>query len=277
MAKAPDRDSIVEALARAPKYRGLCRDTLTRTADWALARHTRDRDALKAAKRKLHQIYGAYIDQGDSWRKPLADALADPAAFDDPEAVRRLCRAAIDRHASTAERLTELAQVYAELFALAGAPDRVLDLACGLNPLTVPWMPAGRPRRYRAFDIDGPAIELLDRVLQRIHPDYRACWADVLAAPPSEPADLALLLKAVPCLEQQDKGASERLIRSLNVRHVALSFPLRSLGGRAKGMEQTYTALAEDLIARLGVEARSLRRSNELFYVLDLRTAGAGS
>jgi 16S rRNA (guanine(1405)-N(7))-methyltransferase len=274
MTKAPDRDSIVEALARAPKYRGVCRDTLARTADWALARHARDRDALKAAKRKLHQIYGAYLDPGGAWRKPLEDALADPAALDDPDAVRRLCRAAIVRHASTAERLPELEQVYTELFELAGAPDTVLDLACGLNPLTVPWMPGGGPQRYRAFDIDCTAIDLLDRVLQRIRPDCRARCADILAAPPDEPADLALLLKAVPCLEQQETGISARLIRSLNARHVAVSFPLRSIGGRAKGMERTYTAMAEELIARLGVEARRLRRADELFYVLDLRAAG---
>jgi 16S rRNA (guanine(1405)-N(7))-methyltransferase len=68
----------------------------------------------------------------------------------------------------------------------------------------------------------------------------RAGTWDLLAGAPPLRAEVALLLKAIPCLEQLDKGLGPRLLEAVDAPVIVLSYPLRSLGGRAKGMAETY-------------------------------------
>ena len=56
----------------------------------------------------------------------------------------------------------------------------------------------------------------------------------VSSGPPEASADMVLLLKAIPCLEQEEPGAGKRLLRSLDAPVVVVSFPARSLGPRYK-------------------------------------------
>jgi hypothetical protein len=68
----------------------------------------------------------------------------------------------------------------------------------------------------------------------------RSVLQDILCQPPDDPADVAFLLKTLPCLERQEKGSSRRLLEALRARHVVVSFPVASLGGRGKGMRENY-------------------------------------
>ena len=80
-------------------------------------------------------------------------------------------------------------------------------------------------------------------------PQRVATVRDIVADPPTEPADLALVLKAIPCLEQLDKAAGSRLLDALNAPYLLVSFPARSLGGRQRGMVDHYSAHFAELIA----------------------------
>ncbi len=64
---------------------------------------------------------------------------------------------------------------------------------------------------------------------------------------PTTRADVALLFKLVTTLDRQDPDAAERLVAALRVRHAVVSFPVRSLAGRGRGMERTYRARLERL------------------------------
>jgi 16S rRNA (guanine(1405)-N(7))-methyltransferase len=252
-------DRIAGLLAAAPKYRNVSPETLARVASWALVRYRSDKEILKAAKRKLHQVYAAYLSPKAAVR--LTQLVADP-----PEP-RAACLEAMSLHASTTERLPILEELYSRIFAVTGTPNRLLDLACGLHPFGLPWMGLPEGASYHAMDID---CELMARLREFFADRIVAECRDVLMRPPQEPADVAFLLKAVPCLEQQERGASLRLLRSLKARHAVVSFPVHSLGGRGKGMEEHYSALAEDLIETLGTDAEALRYPSEIFYVLRL-------
>jgi 16S rRNA (guanine(1405)-N(7))-methyltransferase len=59
-------------------------------------------------------------------------------------------------------------------------------------------------------------------------------------SPPTQHADLALILKTLPCLEQLDKTAGQWLLEAVNVDYLLLSFPVYSLGGRDKHMLENY-------------------------------------
>jgi len=250
-------DRIAGLLAAAPKYRNVSPETLTRVASWALVRYRSDKEILKAAKRKLHQVYAAYLTPKAAARLGL---LA--AGRQEPRAT---CLEAMSFHASTTERLPILEKLYSSIFTVTGVPNRVLDLACGLHPFALPWMGLPENAIYHAMDIDCELMALLGGFFP--HQLIAEC-RDILARPPEEPADLAFLLKAVPCLEQQERGASLRLLRALRARHAVISFPVHSLGGRSKGMEEHYATMAEELIAKLGSDAVVLRYPSEIFYIV---------
>ncbi|MFY9826308.1 MAG: hypothetical protein WAM82_33400 [Thermoanaerobaculia bacterium] len=249
-------ERLAGLLATAPKYRNVSPETLSRVAQWAAVRYRSDKEVLKAAKRKLHQVYAAYLSPKAAARLTQLDAGS-----------RGDCLEAMSLHASTVERLPILDELYGRIFAVTGVPSRVLDLACGLHPFGLPWMGLPAGASYHAMDIDCELMARLGLFSHRLVAECR----DLLVRPPEEPADLAFLLKAVPCLEQQERGASLRLLRALNVRHAVVSFPAHSLGGRSKGMEEHYAAMAENLIATLGADAEVLRYPSETFYVIALQ------
>ena len=152
-------------------------------------------------------------------------------------------------HASTRERLPILERFYATTLASLEPVRSVFDLACGLNPLALLWMPLAPGARYYACDIYADMIAFLNSffVQAGVHGQARTC--DLAAGAPHEQADLALVLKALPPLDQQAKHAGRDLLRALKARHMLVSFPAQSLGGRGKGMaenyEQRFRALAD--------------------------------
>ncbi len=143
-------------------------------------------------------------------------------------------------HASTRERLPILESFYASTLASLGPVRSVLDLACGLNPLALPWMPLAPDASYYACDIYADMIAFLNGFFAQAGIRGQACVCDLAAGAPDEQADLALVLKALPPLDQQTKHAGRDLLRALNVRHILVSFPAHSLGGRGKGMAENY-------------------------------------
>nr|AIA14252.1 Ribosomal RNA methyltransferase (FmrO) [uncultured bacterium] len=152
-------------------------------------------------------------------------------------------------HASTRERLPILEGFYATTLASLGPVRSVLDLACGLNPLALPWMPLAPDARYYACDIYADMIAFLNSFFAQAGIRGQARVCDLVASAPDEQVDLALVLKALPPLDQQAKHAGRNLLRALNARHILVSFPAHSLGGRGKGMaenyEQRFRALAD--------------------------------
>ena len=156
---------------------------------------------------------------------------------DGPAGLRAACRVALARHASTRERLPDLEAFYPAIFAHTGAPRSILDLACGLGPLAWPWMGLPPSIQYFAYDVDQRLVQLVDGFLTLLDVPHVVQLRDVVARPPREPVDVALLLKGAPCLDQQARGASRRLLEALPCapRGPLLPQPLPRRGGQGDG------------------------------------------
>jgi 16S rRNA (guanine(1405)-N(7))-methyltransferase len=256
---------VAEELRAARKYRSVCEDTLERVAAWALERYPSG-SAVKEAKRKLHQVYGAYFDRVD-WNR-IEAAVAGLATHADEDELRSVCLSILESHASTRERLPYFETVWDAIFAELDNPRVVLDLACGLNPFSLPWRHMPEDGAYHAADIDTRLCGLLLGFFAAQGLPHSASCVDLMVHPPSVRADAVLLLKVLPCLEQQEKGASKKLLDTLQARAFVLSFPTKSLGGRDKGMARHY----DDFVSAL-LEGRACRVSRfeiglEAFYVV---------
>lgn len=233
----PEIELLVEAVCRGAGYRNLDRALVRMIAAQELAKGRRSKEAVKATRNKLHQIAGAYQEGGPDWRDWLHDVQGVQAEGGD---VRSLCRRMMAGHASSRERLPVLDSFYATVFA-GLAPRRVLDLACGINALALPWMPLNPACEYIGCDVYLDQAVHLRTWLALMHRPGAVFSHNLLGGAPPIGADVALLLKTIPCLEQADRQAGRRLIDGVDAPVLVISYPVRSLGGNARGMVKNYS------------------------------------
>jgi len=278
---APEMDpveQIVAGVRQGKKYRAVCEETVRRIAaeQWSRqgpgqggkrAHGAALKAAIKATRARLHQVYAAYESPVDYPRAIRDLELAFSGA--ETESVRQSCRVLLALHASTRERLPILERFYDELWAHTGAPDVLLDLACGLNPLTVPWMGLPATAVYHGYDIDADRVVFLQRVLPLAGLEARMHLQDVLCAPPAEAGAVALLLKSSACLERQRAGATLALLDALRVRYAVVSFPVQSLGQREKGMAAHYERTFRAQLADRSWPITRLRFESELVFIVE--------
>jgi 16S rRNA (guanine(1405)-N(7))-methyltransferase len=269
--------SVTTRVLASRRYRHVDPALVERLAEEEAPKAKNLADAEKRTKRRLHQIFGAYTGQPDYTRLMLDLSAAWQGESDD--AVRDACRTAMAAHASTRERLAILDEFYEQIFAITGVPTSIVDIACGLNPLGAPWMHLPDDTYYVAYDIDSQMLGFVDGALELFGIDHRVALRDIVSNPPDDTCDLALLLKSVPCLDQQDTGASARIIRAIAARRIVVTFPTRSLGGHGKGMARNYRTRFESLLAELGdgfEVAGEVELANELIFVV-ARDTGRGT
>lgn len=229
---------------------------------WALARHGA-KEAEKAAKTRLHQLYGSYV--GEGWLKAARRVL------DDLESGKADSRAAALKlmalHGSTWERLAHIEECYGKIFESCGLPVSVLDVACGLNPIS--FLLAGLPDvRLLAIDAGSDAVAVLNRFFTASGmANARAESGDVMAGLPAGPFDLALVMKFLPLAERIETGGAIRLLDAIDARHIVVSFPTRSLSGRNVGMERNYSEWFEELGFNGEITERFVC-GEEVFYVI---------
>ncbi len=258
----------MDRVLESARYRDVDRAFLARLVDEDLARSRSAAEVVKRVKRRLHQAVGAFrgsirdVDLSEAW----TGELTEPG-------FRSTCAQLLRAHASTRERVPALDGLYQAIWSITGTPRSVLDLGCGLNPLTLPWMGLAGDARLMASDIDLRPLRIASAFLELVGQPHAVEVRDLVTGAPTEPADIALLFKVVTSLDRQDPAAADRLIEGLRVRHAVVSFTTRSLGGRDRGMERAY----RDRLDRLVVASSRVAAvtevpvPNELMAVVTLR------
>ena len=272
--KVHPTDRLVKAVLKSSKYRHVCAPLIRHIGAHELEVRRNLKAAVKATKGKLHQVGGAYfetpIDYERAWRE-----LQESAATDS-EALRRVCQSLMALHVSTKERLPILETFYTTTLADIGPIHTVLDLACGLNPLAIPWMPLDAPVTYYAYDIYTDMMAFLHKALPLLGVTGQADPRNIMQtdALSAQKVDLALLLKAIPCLEHVDVGYPTdrpiglRLLEAVNAKYILVSFPVHSIGGIDKGMTETYSARFLASVAGKPWEIQRLEFSTELAFLV---------
>ncbi len=243
----PGIDTLVEQVQHGEKYRSISSQLIRSLLINELEKRRSPKDAVKAARAKLHQVAAAYQQKPIPYSAWLDEFSNLPGNLNDPEVLDFLTRA-MPAHASTRERVSILPRFFNECLAPLGSIGSVLDLACGLNPLAIPWMPLQPGFTYTACDIYTDMVDFLNVFFTRFQIDGGAALCDVTRKMPPVSAELTLVLKTIPCLEQMDKDAGKRLIELITSPNILVSFPAHSLGGRSKGMVRNYERHFTELI-----------------------------
>ncbi len=255
-------DELVDAILSRPKYRAISPDLVRRIGERELAVRRNMKEAVKATKNKLHQVGGAYFEA-------KVDYEAGLQMLHETTDLPATCRTLMQHHASTRERLPILEEFYRTVFAHLPPIHRVIDVACGLSPLAYPWMPLAPDAEYLAYDIYSDMMAFINGFMSLAGIKGKAEVRDVIGRPPAEPADLILILKSLPCLEQVDKLAAQRLLAGLSGHYLLITYPAQSLGGRQKGMITNYMAHFHSLAAGRNWQIQRFEFETELAFLVE--------
>ncbi|BCY18007.1 16S rRNA methyltransferase [Leptolinea sp. HRD-7] len=232
-------EDVIRQAVSSDAYNDIHPGVIRRVCETESRKGLKSRELVKAIRNRLHQIGGAYLP-GDVNPAAFAGELAPlPRGLSSPE-IQDFCRRKMENHASTRERLPFVEHFFHDV--LAGLPPvtSVIDLACGLTPLAIPWMPLPAGVEYSALDMYSRLAKSLQVFFDHFGFNGKAETADIVSAPFEKQYDVAFILKTLPCLEQQGKGLATALVDRVNAKTLVISYPLRTLGGSRKGLGATY-------------------------------------
>lgn len=241
-------EELVRKVQANSKYESIVRGFVERLSADTLAKGLTGKAAVKDVRGTLHQVGGAYFKLPIDFNKATA-ALKHLSKDLRADEVKRFCLEQMKMHASTAERLPIMDKFFKITLAPIAPVTSILDIACGLNPLAVPWIPLAEECTYQACDIYLDMTDFLQSFFDHIGFQGKASPCDIIDTLPDHPAQVAFLLKSMPCLEQLDKDIGSRLLEKIRAEHILVTFPVRSLGGHHKGMPDFYRHHFYEIIA----------------------------
>lgn len=249
----------LEEILASKKYRDIFPETVINAFSEMIRRHGKIKDADKAARAHLHAITGAFIspDELTQAKKELLLWVSG-----EEEALGR----ALLAHSSTRERIESADRMYDRIFSVTGKPETVLDIACGINPV---YLGSIGITDVTGVDIHAGCAQLINFCAEAKGWKTRARAGDVILNPPEEKCDLTLIMKLLPVLETQKSGSAKALLEKVGGKHIAVTFPTRTLGGRGVGMEKHYSEWFEKNVPEnLRVLERFVEGS-ELVYITE--------
>ena len=225
-------DQIAHRIANSKKYRlmKIPRETILDLLQIETVKHSKKTEAIKIVRAKLHNITAPYLDELDYWK--AVQELEQVFSNKNRKNIEDVCIRFLQAHHSTNERIPYMKEFYTYISKNIGSPCSILDLACGLNPFVIPLVGFPSSISYFAYDIHTPRIELINRFFSSLGIHGFAETRDILVRPPLQKATAAFLFKEAHRMEKRRHGATRDLLRSLNVDHLFISLPNRSLNGK---------------------------------------------
>lgn len=260
-------EDLIQAVVENSRYAAIAPELVRRVAQQEMSKGASLKETVKSVRGKLHQVAGAYQEKPIPYDRLLDELHGLPRDPADPT-LRAFCRRVMALHASTAERLPILETFFQQALQKVAPIKSILDLACGLNPLALPWMPIAENCTYWGCDIYVQQAQFLTAFLQHIGVNGEIIPWDLHRGVPPFKADVTLLLKTIPCLEQVDKTAGARLLDEIDSPFVLVTFPVRSLGGHGKGMLKTYEARLRQITSGKPWQIERMEFATELAFLI---------
>ena len=259
--------AFIAEVRKSRKYRelDLPDGTLRDLIEQESGRHKSDREALQAARARLHNLVAPYLGDPDY---PAARVKLDEAfASGEVEVVRTACTELLKTHASTKERLAYLNEFYQAIFTITGIPKMILDLACGLNPLAFPWMRLPLNTQYHTYDLHQPRVELINHYFKLQGLAQLAEHGDILVNPPQIQADVAFFFKEAHRFEQRRRGCNREFWQAIKVEWLVVTLPASSLTGR-HDLATGHRKLVYETLAGLDWPVNEQLVGNELIFCI---------
>jgi 16S rRNA (guanine(1405)-N(7))-methyltransferase len=178
---------------------------------------------IKQTRAKLREIHGAF--RRGTYNKKEA-YLQELDSWDDKEG----CIKILKTHISTNERIDYLEELYARLQEKFSFKS-VLDLGCGFNIFTMPWM--GKVDYY-GIEVNKEEVDFCNSYLDKFGLRGVIRWGDILSFDSFVKTDVTFLFKMLEAIESVERGSTKYLLEKIQSPYIVASFATRSLGGKKR-------------------------------------------
>lgn len=266
-----DTQELLAEIKQSKKYKTLSEEVINEEIEKYLKRNPhyeryKDKKILKDIKTELHKIYGSFQTNSKRKREKYLEELKL-----NPENIE-LIKKILLTNSSTKERLENYEEIYKKIFEITGKPNSILDLGCGLNPVSFPFMNIEKVNYY-AYDIDGADISLLNEYFYTMK-EHIAGKADEINLSTIEEdeikklpeTDVCFMFKLVDVLDRKDHKQSEKIISNINSEWIIVSFSKKTISGRM--MNFPYRGWIERMLERNKLWFQKIDFENEVFYII---------
>ncbi len=204
------------------------------------------RKVLKYCRKKLREIYGVFILNKYKKREKYLEE----------ENYEGLLKS----HRSTKERVPFYKYFYKKIFSITGEPQKIMDLGCGLNPVSYKKM--GCSPEYLALTFSSKDASFLKKLFNKQGIEGSVERVDLVeeiekleeVAKEFNP-DVCLTLKLFDTLEAQKRGVTKKIVSVLKDRceWLVVSFPKKSISGKRRIEDERrkwFQEFAGDLIEK---------------------------
>lgn len=254
--------NIVAAIKRKKELRGLS-DTFVEKevaayklrnpkVSFANPRSQEFKQAVKEIRSRLRKVYGLFREEA-----PVLKNLSHE---------EQIMIDILNSHASTRERLPYYRDLYQQIWKITKKPKKILDVGCGINPFSFPFMGLKKVEYY-CYDLSDEETAAVNKYFSLIKVNGKALVRDVLTLQRFPKVDVVFLWKMTDMLDQ-GKGhkRTENVLTKFNASFVVVSFATKTMSGKA--MNVPRRPWFERLCNRLSWQWTTLEFPNELFYVV---------
>jgi 16S rRNA (guanine(1405)-N(7))-methyltransferase len=256
---------VIDGILTSRKYRDIQipRETVADLLETSLNRYSKNDKAIQSVREKLHNIIAPYLETLDYEASLQKLKKFDP--INGKTRLRDFSHEILSQHHSTRERLPYIKTFFQFLFSRIEQPATVLDLACGLNPIALSYVDIPKGLTYFAYDLHQQRVNFINTFFKTISISAKAVWQDIIVNPPTRSASAAFFFKEAHRIEKREKGATWKLLTSLNVPFIYLSLPTRSLNGYYD-LRPRMNALVNKICEGIGVIEHSEEFPAEIVY-----------
>ena len=161
-------------------------------------------------------------------------------------------------------KFRDYSKLYKDIFAITGKPKRVLDLGCGLNPLSYPYL--GCKPYYIASELCSKDCSRIESYFKRCSIKGKVICLDLTERNSFPKADVCFLFAVFDTIEDKGHKLAEEIIKGLDCKFIVVSFSTKTLSGRK--MNSPRRGWFERLMKRLGFKYTKLYYPGEMFYVI---------
>lgn len=213
---------------------------------------------FKEVRKNLREIYGVF-NEGTKGKKNII--LKKTIEGQTEETL-------LEMHTSTKERLPYYKEVYTKIFSITGIPSTIMDLACGLNPLSYKWL--GCRPTYIASDISTKDMKFIEQFFKKSKIKGKSIKIDLVTEQEKVEdleADICFLFKTLDSLELRKRQTSKSLINKINAKWIVISFSKISLGGN-KPIHKTKRQWIINFLQKNNFHYKEFEVKNEFFLVI---------
>ncbi len=186
---------------------------------------------VKDIRKRLRDVYGAFSINLNKRNKLLGELGSLVNSNAEHEKIVELHKKILMTHRSTKERLNHYSEIYGKIFSITGKPKHILDLAAGLNPLSLIFTDL-KDIKCTAVELTDEDCSFLNHYFKIMKIDGTTLKMNLLVENKFPKADICFMFKLLDSLETMRKNISKDLISSIDAKFIVISFPTRTLSGK---------------------------------------------